>query len=417
MDRSELIRKYQSVRSLSEKLCLCLETEDYVVQPITDVSPPKWHLAHTTWFFERVVLNRSGVNYTPYNSDYYFLFNSYYNSFGERGLREARGSVSRPTVKDVYHYRAVIDQRMQELIVNCEASELKSIFDIIVLGLHHEQQHQELLVTDIKYILATTPLAPRYDFGKDSEKQLVSPAPQMIGLEGGLVEIGAENVDFAWDNEFPKHKVFIQPFEIANRLVTNGEYLEFIEDGGYKNPLLWLSDGWTTRSANEWQAPLYWRMQDNKWFNYRLSGAAPIDLKQPVCHVSYYEADAYARWRGCRLPTEFEWELTAKGVDNDGGNLLDQNSPHPQAQCEIQANHCTQLVGDVWEWTASSYLPYPGYKPVAGPLGEYNGKFMINQMVLRGGSCATPRGHFRSTYRNFFQCEKRWQFSGIRIAK
>jgi ergothioneine biosynthesis protein EgtB len=423
MNREELLAAFDNVRQMTENICTPLVIEDYVIQSMPDVSPPKWHLAHTTWFFERVILQQGVPGYRPYNEQYYYLFNSYYQSFGERWKRDIRGTLSRPTVKEVFDYREAINERTHTFIASVGEEQCDEIGRLVELGLHHEQQHQELLVTDIKHILASNPLRPAYtlnDSRHRAQNSTVAPA-QYIAVEGGVFEMGATGSGFAWDNEFPRHRALTHDVALMNRLVTCGEFLEFIADGGYQNPLLWLSDGWDAVTKESWSAPLYWEKVDGQWHIVTLSGIRQIDPSEPVSHVSYYEASAFARWAGKRLPTEMEWEkasLLVKAAPSCG-NFLETRHHHPvplgQAPGADPAG-LSQMFGDVWEWTASSYLPYPGYKQEPGPLGEYNGKFMINQMVLRGGSCATPRTHIRATYRNFFQCEKRWQFTGFRLA-
>lgn len=422
MHRDELLTLFNTVRRTTERICEPLVTEDYCIQSMPDVSPPKWHLAHTSWFFEQVILQRYAASYTPINETYFYLFNSYYQSFGERWKRDIRGTLSRPTVKDVYAYRSAVNERTRKFIETMDEKTYSEVASLVELGLHHEQQHQELLVTDIKHILSMSPLRPVYKELSAKKMTIEIPKAKFIPLEGGVFEMGANGTGFAWDNEFPKHKTFVNDFSLMNRLVTNGEYLEFIDDGGYQNPLLWLSDGWDAVTREQWIAPLYWLKLDGEWQMMTLAGLRPIDVSEPVAHVSYYEAWAFARWSNKRLPTETEWEKGASLVKASAscGNFLENENYHPVAYEQaagVNENGFSQMFGDVWEWTASSYLPYPGYKQEAGPLGEYNGKFMINQVVLRGGSCATPRSHIRATYRNFFPCDKRWQFTGIRLAE
>ena len=428
MNRSELIAAFDNVRRVTESLCQPLMTEDYVIQSMVDVSPPKWHLAHTGWFFEQVILQQYAKNYTPYNERYYYLFNSYYQSFGDRVSRDMRGTLSRPTVNDVYSYRAAVNDRMHSFLETVDEQRYPEVATLVELGLHHEQQHQELLVTDIKNIFASNPLRPVYrESGVQTKRQLKKrprialPPATFKNIEGGIFEMGAKAEGFAWDNERPRHKVLVNDFSLMDRLVTCGEYVEFIHDGGYHNPLLWLSDGWDTVSSERWGAPMYWEKLENDWHVMTLSGIRVVDPHEPVTHVSFYEAAAYARWADKRLPTEAEWEKAATTVKTSPscGNFLEDENFHPvpfgQA-AGIDPSGPSQMFGDVWEWTGSAYLPYPGYRQERGPLGEYNGKFMSNQMILRGGSCATPRDHIRPTYRNFFQCDKRWQFTGIRLA-
>jgi ergothioneine biosynthesis protein EgtB len=402
-----LLERYLDIRRATERLCEPLAVEDYVVQAMPDASPAKWHLAHVSWFFETFVLRRR-PGYRPLDERYAVLFNSYYNGVGPQFQRLARGTLSRPTVAEVFAYRAHVDKAMTALLE--DAGGLGPAAGVIELGLHHEQQHQELLVTDLKYNLGANPLRPAYR-ARARARGTATP-PSFVAFEAGVVEIGDSGQAFAFDNERPRHRVALGPYALGSRLVTNGEYLEFVDAGGYRQPDLWLSDGWRTSSERDWQAPLYWERGDGAWQTYTLGGVVPLPLDAPVVHVSYYEADAYARWRGARLPTEAEWEHAAAGRPLDG-HLLDDEPDDPRP---ASGTGLTQLFGDAWEWTVSAYLPYPGFRPLAGELGEYNGKFMVNQMVLRGGSCATPRSHMRATYRNFFPPDARWQFSGIRLA-
>ena len=400
------VERYARVRARSEALCRPLAIDDYGVQPMDDASPPKWHLAHTTWFFETFLLREFDGAYRCLHASYEELFNSYYNGVGEPYPRPKRGLLSRPTVGDVYDYRAHVDAAMQGLLTRADSE----IQRRIELGLNHEQQHQELMLTDLKYNLGLNPLKPAY------REDLCSEASAVCGLKfdeypGGVFPVGAGR-GFCFDNELPRHTVLLQPFALGDRLVTNGEFMAFIEDGGYHRPALWLSDGWSAVRANAWRCPLYWRCEDGQWLEYRLSGERALAPNDPVAHVSAFEADAYARWAGCRLPTEFEWETAAAALDPAAGNFADDERLHPAG---AQAHK--QFFGDAWEWTSSAYGPYPGYRAPPGALGEYNGKFMSSQLVLRGGSCATPRGHVRASYRNFFYPPARWQFSGIRLAK
>ncbi len=423
MNRSELSSAFQTVRQTTRDLCRPLCTEDYVIQSMPDVSPPKWHLGHTTWFFERIVLERFADDYRAFHPRYYFVFNSYYQSFGERVARDIRGTLSRPTVEEVHAYRAGVDERLADLIEELDSARFAEFADLVELGLHHEQQHQELLVTDVKHILASNPLRPSYrarDEGGSPDSARPS-SPTFQEFEGGMFEMGAPDKGFAWDNERPRHKTWLSDYGLMDRLVTCGDYLDFIDDGGYRDPLLWLSDGWDVVNDNGWEAPLYWERRDGDWEIVTLCGCRPLDPEEPVAHVSFYEAAAYARWADKRLPTEAEWERAARRHEGRlQGNFLENGRFHPApGGCGSgdEQPGVRQLFGDVWEWTGSAYLPYPGYRQERGPLGEYNGKFMSNQMVLRGGSCATPRSHIRPSYRNFFQCGKRWQFTGIRLAK
>lgn len=404
----ELSAEYAAVRKQTERLCRPLAVDDYGVQPMADASPPKWHLAHTTWFFETFLLKPFADGYRPFDDAFEFLFNSYYEGIGQQYPRPRRGLLSRPTVERVYDYRSHVDTAMQALLVR----EDETLRGRVVLGLNHEQQHQELILTDIKYNLGTNPLRPAYSSELDDEPGESRPF-SFVSVPGGLVEIGAAGGGFTFDNETPRHRVWLSEFSLADRLVSAGEYLAFMRDGGYRNPALWLSEGWTAVQRRGWNAPLYWFREDGEWFEYRLGGSCPVDQDSPVCHVSFFEADAFARWAGARLPTEAEWETVAC-LHKVAGNFSDSGRLHPMAST---SEGVTQLFGDVWEWTASAYGPYPGFKPLPGTLGEYNGKFMANQIVLRGGSCATPPGHVRPSYRNFFYAPDRWQFSGIRLAR
>jgi ergothioneine biosynthesis protein EgtB len=410
-----LTQRFTQVRTLSETLCAPLATEDYVVQSMPDVSPPKWHLAHTTWFFETFLLAPYLSGYQPFHPQFGYLFNSYYETVGERHPRPQRGLLTRPTVAEVYQYRAYVDEAMQSL---CKSyGDQADILVLLELGLHHEQQHQELLLTDIKHILALNPLHPAYR--NDLPTRLpTSPVPtaqaKWQDYPSGLYDIGHGGGSFAFDNEGPRHSVYLQDYQLASQLVTNGDYLAFMEAGGYRNPEFWLSEGWETVCREGWQAPLYWEKQDDEWWVMTLGGQRRLNLQEPVCHVSFFEADAFASWAGYRLPTEAEWEIaavqaTANG-DPEQGNLLEQGYLHPMPGWP-------SLYGNVWQWTQSAYLPYPGFRPVTGAVGEYNGKFMCSQMVLRGGSCVTPPRHIRATYRNFFPPASRWQFTGIRLAR
>lgn len=412
----KLAQRYCDIRQQSLDLCVPLSTEDFVVQPINDVSPPKWHLGHTTWFFENFILAAYAKDYQLYQPKYNYFFNSYYESQGPRILRSSRGNMTRPSVEDVMSYRKHVDQQLLELVNNFEgdASELEHLLEV---GLQHEQQHQELLVTDIKYILGNNPLYPPYQEMMMDMRYRETRAMNFKKFEEGIYEIGYEGNDFCWDNEQSRHKAYLHEFEIADRLVTNGEYLEFMQAGGYENFENWLMEGIEWARSLEVRAPLYWYEKEGNWYHYTLRGLEKVNLNEPITHISYYEADAYARWKGLRLPTEFEWEAAcSKLYDNipEDGNFVETMQFHPSI-----AENTTdfQMLGQVWEWTASAYLPYPNYPRFKGALGEYNGKFMINQMVLRGGSCATPISHIRPTYRNFFHADKRWQFTGIRLAK
>jgi ergothioneine biosynthesis protein EgtB len=412
-EREAVAAALRESRARSEALCRPLATEDYVVQSMPDVSPPKWHLAHTSWFYETFVLGPLHPGYRPFHPGYNFLFNSYYESVGARHPRSARGLLSRPTVEEVYRYRAYVDAHLRQFVEESGEKEWVDARSLVVLGIHHEQQHQELLVTDIKHILATNPLRPAY-LPSDPAPGRSAPPLEWREFKGGVHETGYEGEGFAFDNECPRHRVFLNDFQLASRPVTNREYLGFIAEGGYRTPTLWLSDGWRTVQERGWSAPLYWEQVDGEWWMMTLAGICPVVGDEPVCHLSYYEADAYARWAGKRLPREAEWERGAAG-EPVRGNLLEAGRFHP-AVAETGAPGLLQLFGDVWEWTASPYAPYPGFQPAPGAVGEYNGKFMCSQLVLRGGSCATPASHIRPTYRNFFPPDARWQFTGLRLA-
>ncbi|GGF23720.1 ergothioneine biosynthesis protein EgtB [Hymenobacter cavernae] len=417
---ASLSGRYQTVRQQTERLCQPLLPEDTVVQPMIDVSPPKWHLAHTTWFFETMLLREYQPGYEVFHPDYAYLFNSYYNSLGSRVNRADRGTLSRPALADVYRYRAYVDEHMQRLLGR--AAELPDSFAAVCeLGLQHEQQHQELLVTDIKYILSTNPLAPEYlPAPANLAPELPAPAATWLPVPGGVYRIGYAGDGFCFDNEQAPHETYVADFALQNRLVTNGEYLQFIEAGGYRDFRHWLGEGWDLVQCEQWLAPLYWVQKEGRWFRFTHHGLQPVNMAAPVTHVSFYEADAYANWAGVRLPTEQEWEIAARRFkpDSAAGTFVEsaQYDPQPLAP-DADPAACHQLLGDCWEWTYSAYHAYPGYERAAGPLGEYNGKFMINQLVLRGGSCATPESHIRLTYRNFFHADKRWQFTGIRLAR
>ncbi len=382
----DLTQIYSSVRQRTEAICAPLETEDYIPQPTVDVSPPKWNIAHTTWFFEEMILKPFAENYREFNPHFSFLFNSYYNSVGTRTARDNRGDLSRPTVKEVFQYRKFVDEKMLELL---ERELPKEVRKLVALGLNHEQQHQELLLTDIKYTFGCNPTFPVYYAGEILEERGETALNEFAEFAGGIYKIGFEGDGFCFDNELARHRVYLQDFTIAKTLVTNGEYLEFVEEGGYADFRHWHAEGWDWVNQNEINAPLYWRKIDGEWFQFTLGGLRKLNPKNPICHVSFYEAAAFAEWKNRRLPTEFEWE-TASGEFEWGLR---------------------------WEWTNSAYLPYPHFKRAKGAIGEYNGKFMINQMVLRGASVATSFGHSRSTYRNFFHPPLRWQFTGIRLAK
>lgn len=411
MADAALLAQYQQVRRQTITLIEGYSPEDMMLQSMPDASPVKWHLAHTTWFFETFLLHEHLPNYRAFDDTYQYLFNSYYDTVGERHPRPQRGLLSRPSLREVLAYRRHVDNAMQELL----AAPSASIAATVTIGLHHEMQHQELLQTDIKHALSTNPFAlPVHP--THHPKDTTASEPAFIRFNGGLTTVGTDASDsFAYDCEQPEHTIYVADFQLSQRLVTNAEWLQFMADGGYQNPKLWLSDGWATVQQEGWQAPLYWYREDGQWWTMTTRQRQPIDLNAPVCHISYYEADAYARWRGCRLPTEFEWEVAARSVPLAGHFL---ESPHLLPQpVESTSQGLQQIYGDVWEWTQSPFTPYPGFNPAQGALAEYNGKFMANQWVLRGGSCATPKQQLRSTYRNFFYAHQRWQFSGLRLAK
>ena len=376
--------EFLDIRHRTEDLCKSLKPEDTSIQPIDFVSPPKWHLAHTTWFFEQFVLTEHDANYKVFNKDFAYYFNSYYNNIGERVVRADRGLMTRPTLDEVLNYRAYVNEHIAQFI---NGGISKTVCDIIEIGLQHEQQHQELLAYDIKYIFGHQPSFPKLDFDINLKEE--NSQQEFISVPEGIYEIGHKEDCFCWDNELGRHKVFLHDYKISNRLVTNSEYIEFIEADGYKDFNLWHADGWEFIQSNKITSPMYWHKVDGKWMHYTLQGFKEISDAKPVNHITFYESFAYAQWKGCRLPTEFEWEIASQKIS----------------------------YGQLWEWTNSAYLPYPNYDKVEGALGEYNGKFMINTMVMRGGSVTSPQGHCRPTYRNFFSPEMRWQFSGIRLAK
>jgi len=403
-----LLSNYKEIRRATLQLARPFSAEDQMLQSMPDASPMKWHLAHTTWFFETFILAQHVPDYRPFDSRLKYLFNSYYKQLGSHPYRGARGLMSRPNLDEVYAYRDWVDREMERYLQSAsdEAAAL------VELGLNHEQQHQELMLTDIKHALWSMPLRPEHAGGLHT---ISSPAPlEWIEIPRGIYEVGHSGSGFAFDNEGPRHEVLLQKFQIASRQITNAEYLEFMQDNGYGRPELWLSDGWDTVLAQAWNSPLYWERREDTWLEFTFSGLKEIDPAAPVCHVSYYEADAFARWRDARLPREEEWEVASTSIDApSAGEFQESGKLHPQP---AQAPG-PQWFGNVWEWTASPYVAYPGFVPAAGLLGEYNGKFMCNQFVLRGGSCATPASHIRATYRNFFPPHARWQFMGIRLAK
>jgi ergothioneine biosynthesis protein EgtB len=399
MDRTALAQQFHAVRARSLAIAAPLSAEDQCVQSMPDASPTKWHLAHTTWFFETLALAVHAPGYRVFDERYALLFNSYYESLGPRHPRPQRGVLSRPALDEVHVYRRHVETAIDALLRECPDETWPDVHAILTLGLHHEQQHQELMLTDILHMLSSNPLLPAYETANSSTAPQPECALQWRDMPGGIVNIGHQGEDFAFDNETPRHEALLHPYQIANRLVTCEEYAAFIADGGYQRADLWLSDGWAAVKAQDWRAPLYWlatgdaRAPGNDWQVFGVHGVQAVDLFAPVCNLSFYEASAYAQWAGARLPTEFEWEAA------------------------FDAPGMTQMKGHAWQWTRSSYDPYPGFQPFAGAAGEYNGKFMVGQLVLRGGSFATPEGHARSTYRNFFPPASRWQFSGIRLAK
>ncbi|MDG3002613.1 ergothioneine biosynthesis protein EgtB [Paludisphaera mucosa] len=414
---ANLVEAYAKTRRFSEYLCETLQVEDYVVQPMPDASPTRWHLAHTTWFFETFVLAPSQSGYRPVDSAYQVLFNSYYNSVGEQFPRSRRGVLTRPSVAEVFAYRRAVDERMARLLREVDGDAAEEIGRVVELGLQHEQQHQELMLTDLKYLFSCNPLWPTYRPSEDDAPAATTDDSGWSTHGGGIVKVGHDGGTFAFDNERPRHDALIGAFELQDRLTTVGEFLQFVEDGGYRRPDLWLSLGWATRKEQGWTAPLYWVEREGAWSQFTLGGLKPLRLDEPVCHISFFEADAFARWMGSRLPTEAEWEHAAAGVI-PGGRSGMPGRFHPIPASPVRgASRIRQLYGEVWQWTASPYTPYPGYRAPSGALGEYNGKFMCNQYVLRGSSCATPAGHSRSTYRNFFPPDARWQFSGMRLAR
>ncbi|NIP39824.1 MAG: ergothioneine biosynthesis protein EgtB [Candidatus Dadabacteria bacterium] len=416
-NRDTLFDQFTEVRKFSEHISSPLCTEDYVIQSMPDVSPTKWHLAHTSWFFEAFVLEKFDRKYESLHPQYNYLFNSYYTLVGERHSRPKRGLISRPTVDEVYKYRDYVNKKIEGFFSKSSEKEFQKYGPVIEIGVHHERQHQELMLTDIKHVFSENPLRPIYLEAPGNGKNVKNPKHNWVSFPEGLYEIGHTDDSFCYDNETPSHKRFLNAFSLSSRLVTNKEYIEFIEDGGYSRPELWLSNGIYTAEDNGWQAPLYWEKEGGKWHHFTLSGFKELDPNEPVCHVSFYEADAFARWSGARLPTEAEWEIASADLEIEG-NFVENAAYHPvPLNGSSNRGGLSQMHGDVWEWTSSPYVCYPGYKTLPGALGEYNGKFMSNQMVLRGGSCATSITHIRNTYRNFFPPDSRWQFMGIRLAK
>ncbi len=407
-----LLERFQQIRSLTEEICQPLAIEDYVIQSMPDCSPTRWHLAHTSWFFETFILAKQIDGYVSPNPAFEFLFNSYYNAVGDQYPRMKRGILSRPTVQEIYDYRQAVDRHMHALLSDSIDDALQSVVEI---GIHHEQQHQELMLTDIKHVFGQNPLFPKYL--DDDTLHNTSDMPQKLDwveFQAGSTKIGHRDASFCYDNELPVFETLLQDYALANRLITNHEFQAFMDDGGYERPELWLSMGWSTVQSESWKSPFYWYLHNHEWHEFTMHGLRPVLATAPVTHLSYFEADAYARWADARLPTEFEWEHASRTVPIEG-NFVDDRRYHPQPASP--GDGLRQMFGDTWEWTSSQYTPYPGYKAAPGALGEYNGKFMCNQFVLRGGSCATSANHIRPTYRNFFPPEARWQFTGLRLAR
>ncbi|EAU40611.1 hypothetical protein FP2506_02754 [Fulvimarina pelagi HTCC2506] len=410
---AELTERYESVRRASNGLGANLSDADATVQSMPDASPAKWHLAHTTWFFETMILRERDPGYRPFDDTYNFLFNSYYESVGERQPRPKRGMVTRPALDEVMAYREYVDEAMSRLL---EDGPSEDVVELIELGCHHEQQHQELLLTDILHLFAQSPLKPAFKDPQPLAVEVRDAAPVSFEtFDGGIVDIGHQGEGFAFDCEGPRHRALLEPYKLADRLVTNGEFIEFIEEGGYRDPLLWLSSGWADILENGWEMPFYWEKRDGEYWSMTLRGFQPVDRSAPVTHLSYFEADAFAAWAGKRLPSEAEWENATKGLSMDG-NYVDSGRLRPRP-ASVEGDGLRQMFGDCWEWTRSAFSAYPGFRPVEGAVGEYNGKFMCGQFVLRGGSCVTPPNHIRPTYRNFFPPNARWQFSGLRLAE
>ena len=412
--RQAALARYRAVRLQSEALCRPLAIEDYGVQSMADVSPPKWHIAHMTWFFETFLLKPEQPGYRPFHPAYEYLFNSYYNAVGPQYPRPERGLLARPTVAQVYAYRRHVDETLARLIERAPAAVWPRLAALLLLGINHEQQHQELLLYDVKHNFAHNPLKPayRHDLARSNAE---ADGTGWHFFAGGVHAVGHGGEGFAFDNEGPRHEVLLGDFRLAGRLITIGEFFAFLEDGGYARPELWLSDGWATVQREGWRAPLYWEAREGAWRIMTLGGERELNWDEPVCHVSYYEADAFARWRGKRLATEEEWEVAAEALPREG-NFVEADYLHP-VPAGPGARRPAQMFGDLWEWTQSPYVPYRGYRAPAGAVGEYNGKFMSNQMVLRGGSCASPKDHIRASYRNFFYPHQRWMFAGIRLAE
>jgi ergothioneine biosynthesis protein EgtB len=418
-DRDAAIERFAEIRRESETLTANLTPEDQSIQSMPDVSPTKWHLAHTTWFFETFILTRLDPNYRVFDPAFAYLFNSYYEAVGPRHPRPERGLLSRPAVDVIAAYRDHVSTAIMRFVAETPTEVWRTAAPLVELGVQHEQQHQELILMDIKHVFSVNPLLPAYQAARPQIRGAATPLA-WVEFAGGLVEIGRCGSAFAFDNETPRHKVWLEPFRLATGPVSCDEYLGFIEAGGYRRPEFWLSDGWGAVHEHGWEAPLYWCCEDGEWSIFTLSGRCRLNPAEPVCHVSFYEADAFAKWSGKRLPSEAEWEIAAEGL-TVAGNFADSRQFHPRTGAAVQpaddAPIPRQMFGDVWEWTGSPYVPYPRFRPAAGAVGEYNGKFMCNQMVLRGGAAVTPAGHARATYRNFFPPSARWAFSGLRLAE
>ncbi|MET0061632.1 MAG: ergothioneine biosynthesis protein EgtB [Candidatus Thiodiazotropha endolucinida] len=409
--RDRLMTEFQRVRRFSESLCLPLRADDFQIQSIVQTSPPKWHIAHVSWFFEAFVLPHFNPGYRPFHPRFDYIFNSYYYTHGMMHPRPRRGLLSRPTVDEVYRYRAHVDEQMMQLMETIDEKVWSELAFRVILGLNHEEQHQELLLMDVKHNFWSNPLKPAYRDDLQTASGNTR-AIRWVEQAGGVHRIGHGGAeDFAYDNETPRHDLLLSDFRLADRLVTNGEYRAFMEDGGYEDPALWLSDGWALLQREAWRHPLYWEQEEGEWLQFTLGGLSPLNPHEPVCHLSYYEADAYARWSGKRLPLEGELEVVLSQQPLSG-NFVDRDQLHP-----APAGEMGQWFGDLWTWSASPYAAYPGFKPLGGSMGEYNGKFMSNQMVLKGGCCATPAGHTRASYRNFFYPDERWAFTGLRLAE
>ena len=417
LSRKHLIKRFKAVRDFTVHLTKPLEIEDFVVQAMENTSPTKWHLAHVSWFFETFVLKEAFGDYESHHPQYAYIFNSYYLQTGRPHARSKRGFLSRPSVRKVFEYREYINDEILSFLEDATDDQLSKFGPVVEVGIHHEQQHQELMLTDLKYLFGQNPLHPVYNDRNLPEEEASAEVEEIewVPFGEGVYWIGNGNQEFTYDNEHPRHRRFLEAYELSDRLITNGEFISFIEDSGYQRSELWLDEGWATIQKENWNAPLYWQKKDGEWHYFTLSGLRKVNPAEPVTHISYYEADAFARWTGNRLPTEAEWEVAAGDLPYKG-NFVESGYYHP-SPLQYESQGMKQMFGDVWEWTSSSYDPYPGYRPLPGALGEYNGKFMCSQYVLRGGSCATSESHIRQTYRNFFYPDARWQFNGIRLAR